>query len=185
MPHFFAHSKFFSYIYENTPLLQSYSSIAGHEETYLNPGFSTEMLLVLSYVLQQNNGIRQNAFLLDAVLCGAKQRFVLPTDSMAKSSHLTATECRNNRKCSGKGMTGGWSTPRPGRLTPKKETPYPFYRRLGGPHCRSGWVWKISPPPAFDLRTVHPVASRYTDYALPAHKISGPYRHSNPGPSST
>ena len=24
---------------------------------------------------------------------------------------------------------------------------------------------KISPPPGFDLRIVHPVASRYTDYA--------------------
>ena len=27
---------------------------------------------------------------------------------------------------------------------------------------------KISPPPRFDLRTVQPVASRYTDYAIPA-----------------
>jgi hypothetical protein len=27
---------------------------------------------------------------------------------------------------------------------------------------------KISPPPGFDPRTVQPVASRYTDYAIPA-----------------
>jgi hypothetical protein len=37
-----------SYIYECALLLQSYSSIAGHKETYTNPGFLTEMLLVLS-----------------------------------------------------------------------------------------------------------------------------------------
>jgi len=36
-------------------------------------------------------------------------------------------------------------------LFPEKET-----------HKRSGEVWKISPPPGFDPRTVNPVASRYT-----------------------
>jgi hypothetical protein len=29
-------------------------------------------------------------------------------------------------------------------------------------------VRKISPPPGFDPRTVQPVASRYTDWAIPA-----------------
>ena len=42
---------------------------------------------------------------------------------------------------------------------------YPLYRRLGGPQGRSGQVRKISPPLGFDLRTVQPVASHYTDYA--------------------
>jgi hypothetical protein len=28
---------------------------------------------------------------------------------------------------------GGWSTQRPGRFTPGKETRYPLYRRMGGP----------------------------------------------------
>jgi hypothetical protein len=51
---------------------------------------------------------------------------------------------------------------------PGKETRYPLYRRLGGPQGRSGWVLKISPQPGFDLRTVQPVESRYTDYAIPA-----------------
>jgi len=32
-----------------------------------------------------------------------------------------------------------------------------------GPQGRSGQVRKISPPPAFDPRTVHPVANRYTN----------------------
>jgi len=54
---------------------------------------------------------------------------------------------------------GGWSTPRPGRFTPGKETRYPFYRRLSGPQGRSGLVRKISPTPGFDSRTFQPVAS--------------------------
>ena len=58
---------------------------------------------------------------------------------------------------------GGWSTPRPGRFTPGKD-PVPI---VGGPQGRSGRVRKISPPPGFDPRTVQPVASRYTDYAIP------------------
>jgi hypothetical protein len=45
------------------------------------------------------------------------------------------------------------------------KTRYQLYRRLGGPQDRSGLVWKISPPPGFDTRTVQPVASRYTYYA--------------------
>jgi hypothetical protein len=40
---------------------------------------------------------------------------------------------------------------------------YTLYRRLGGPQGRSGWVWKVSPPPGLDPRIVHSVASRYTD----------------------
>jgi hypothetical protein len=69
---------------------------------------------------------------------------------------------------------GGWSTPRPGRFTPGKQTRYPLNRRLVGLQTRSGRVRKISPsPPGFAPRTVQPVASRYTDYAIPAHIPSG------------
>ena len=52
---------------------------------------------------------------------------------------------------------------------PPVKTRYPLYRRLGGHQGRSGWVRKISPPrpPGFDPRTVQPVASRYTDWAIP------------------
>jgi hypothetical protein len=63
---------------------------------------------------------------------------------------------------------GGWSTPRPGRFTPGKETRYQLYRRLGGPQGRSGRVLIISPPPGFDPRTVQLVASRYTYWAIGA-----------------
>ena len=54
----------------------------------------------------------------------------------------------------------------PAALPPGK-TRYPLYRRLGEPQDRSGRVRKMSPPTGFDLRTVQPVASRYTDWAIP------------------
>jgi len=56
----------------------------------------------------------------------------------------------------------------PAALPPGK-TRYTLYRRLGGLQGRSGRVRKISPPPGFDIRTVQPVTSRYTDCAIPAH----------------
>ena len=63
----------------------------------------------------------------------------------------------------------------PGALPPRK-TQYPLYRRLGGPHTRSGQVQKISPTSGFDPPTVQPVASRYTDWAIPAHlRFMKPY----------
>ena len=50
---------------------------------------------------------------------------------------------------------------------------YPLHKRpsthcIGdsvGPDGRSGRVRKISPPPGFDFRPVHPLSNRYTDYA--------------------
>jgi len=61
---------------------------------------------------------------------------------------------------------GGWSKPRPGRSLPPGKTRYPLYRRMCGPQGRFGQVLKISPPPGFDPRTVHPVACKlsYTYY---------------------
>ena len=64
---------------------------------------------------------------------------------------------------------GGWLTPHPGRYFTRKKTQYSLYRRLCGPQGRSGRVRKISSPPGFDPRTVLCVASRYNDYAIPAH----------------
>ena len=60
---------------------------------------------------------------------------------------------------------GDGSASRPGRSLPLGKTRYPLYRRLVGPQGRSGQVQKISSSPGFDLRTVQPVASRYTDWA--------------------
>ena len=58
---------------------------------------------------------------------------------------------------------GGWSTPRPGGLTPRKD-PVPIVQEAG---WAPGPVWtgaeNLAPPPGFDPRTVQSVASRYTD----------------------
>ena len=56
---------------------------------------------------------------------------------------------------------------------PPGQTRYPLYGRLRGPKGWSGQLRKISPTPGFDPRTVQPVASRYTDYALPTFFIEG------------
>jgi hypothetical protein len=53
---------------------------------------------------------------------------------------------------------GEGSASRPGRSLPPGKTRYPLYRRLSGPHCRSGQLRKISPSWGFDPRTVQPVA---------------------------
>ena len=60
---------------------------------------------------------------------------------------------------------------------PTGKAQYPLYRRMGGPQGRSGRVRKISPPPGFDPRTVQPVASRYTDWAIAAHPCRGYVRN--------
>jgi hypothetical protein len=54
-----------------------------------------------------------------------------------------------------------------GRFIPGKETRYTLYGKLGGFQGRSGQVPKTSPPPGFDPRAVQPVASRFTDRAIP------------------
>jgi hypothetical protein len=61
----------------------------------------------------------------------------------------------------------------PAALPPGKSPRYPFYRRLGGPQSWSGRYGEVniffpyrdsnSPPPI-----VQPLASRYTDWAIPA-----------------
>ena len=56
----------------------------------------------------------------------------------------------------------GWSTPRPGRFSPRKVTRYPLYRRLGGPHDQSGRVLDISPPTR-NLFKQSPRQVRYID----------------------
>jgi hypothetical protein len=62
----------------------------------------------------------------------------------------------------------------PAALPPGKRPRYPFYRRLGGPQSRSGRYGevKIFYPTGLELPlplVVQPVASRYTDWAIPAH----------------
>jgi len=49
---------------------------------------------------------------------------------------------------------------------PPGKTPYPLYRRLSGPQGLDGCGKSGPPPPGFDLRTVKPVASPYTDWDI-------------------
>ena len=66
---------------------------------------------------------------------------------------------------------GARSTPRPGRLTPWERDPVHIVQEV---LLSPGPVWtgaeNLPPPqPGFEPRTVQPVASRYTDWAIPAH----------------
>jgi hypothetical protein len=61
-----------------------------------------------------------------------------------------------------------WSTSRPDRFTPRMELQYPLNRRLGGPHGRSGRFWRRENLLSLPEFEVQPVASRYTDWVIPA-----------------
>jgi len=52
----------------------------------------------------------------------------------------------------------GWSTPRPGRFTPGKDSRCQSYRKLGGAQGRSGRMRKISLLLEFDVWTSQPVS---------------------------
>ena len=65
-------------------------------------------------------------------------------------------------------LDGGGSQRHSPTALPPVKTRYPLYRSLGGPQGRSGRMRKISPTPGFDPRAIQPVASRYTDCAIPA-----------------
>ena len=64
---------------------------------------------------------------------------------------------------------GGWSTPRPGRLTSEKD-PVPIVQ--SGPQCRSGRMREISPPTGIRSPARSALASRYTDWAIAAHFVA-------------
>ena len=66
----------------------------------------------------------------------------------------------------------------PAALLHRKD-PVLIYRRLGRPQRRSGRLQKISPPPGFDPRTVQPVTSRYTDWAIAAPYLSDKFYSSS------
>jgi hypothetical protein len=53
-------------------------------------------------------------------------------------------------------------------FTLAKETQHSLYRGLGGSRGRFGTARKTSPPPGFEPRTAQYVATRYTEYAMPA-----------------
>jgi hypothetical protein len=89
------------------------------------------------------------------------QQVTKPQTEVEYSSTLSLTSVED-------GVSGQLHGP---AVLPPGNAQYPLYRRLGGPQGRSGRLWKISPPPGYDPLTVQPVASRYTDYAIPDHKL--------------
>ena len=67
-------------------------------------------------------------------------------------------------------MEGGWSTHAPAALPSGKRTGTQCIGGGVGPRAGlDGWG-KSRPPLGFNPRTVQPVASRYTDYAILAHR---------------
>jgi hypothetical protein len=64
---------------------------------------------------------------------------------------------------------GGWSTPRPGRFKPEKDTRYSLYTRLGGPQHRSGRMWENLASTGIRFPAIQSLAIRYTDWAAVAH----------------
>jgi hypothetical protein len=63
---------------------------------------------------------------------------------------------------------GGWPMSCRSHFTPWEETRYPFVGGWVGPRARQDRCGK-SPPLGFNPRTVQPVASCYTNWAIPAH----------------
>ena len=65
---------------------------------------------------------------------------------------------------------GEESASHPGRSLPREKDPVPIVQEAG---WAPGPMWtgaeNLAPPPGFDTRTVQPVASRYTGWAIPAH----------------
>jgi hypothetical protein len=66
-------------------------------------------------------------------------------------------------------------------LPPGKDNRYHYYRRLSGSTGRLDGNKQTLPSPGLDSGTARPVASRYTDYAIPAHKefVGGLKNYSN------
>jgi len=60
---------------------------------------------------------------------------------------------------------GEWSAARLGRTLPPGKIWYPFYRRLGGPQGQCGRADNLVPT-GIRSRTVQPIVSRYTDWAI-------------------
>jgi hypothetical protein len=79
---------------------------------------------------------------------------------------------------------GGWSTPRPGRFTPGKQTRYAL-PEAGWTSGWSGQVRKIFPLPGFDPRTVQPPIHTYNYTPMCPVEIQPPARRTPIGRGMT
>ena len=67
---------------------------------------------------------------------------------------------------------GAWSTPLPSCFTPGKDPVRAVQEAAWAPRPVWTGAESLTPPLVFDPRTVQPVASRYTDWAIPDHVLS-------------
>ena len=71
-------------------------------------------------------------------------------------------------------MGDGWWTPPPSRFTPGKNPRYQLCSKLGGPQGRYGHDCRrhsLLPPLGFEPRTAQTIASRCTEYGVPAPNL--------------
>jgi len=62
--------------------------------------------------------------------------------------------------------------PSPSRFIPGERNPVPIVQKVGWDSGQFEQAWKILSPLVFEPRTVQPVASHYTAYAIPATYIA-------------
>jgi hypothetical protein len=63
---------------------------------------------------------------------------------------------------------GGWSAPRPGRFKPRERPGAHFMAGWMGPRVGLEGCGKSTSPQRLDPWTLQPIASRYTNRAIPA-----------------
>jgi len=140
-----------------TPLVPSAATSQPHDS---NPAY-TKMTVPMS--LPPSN-LMKIIFINFTFLCKGKVYPRIghegPEGELRYSSALSLTSALD---------VGGWSTPRPGRFTPGKDS-VPIVQEAGWP---PELVWtgagNLASPLGFDPWTVQPVASRYTDLGFPTH----------------
>jgi hypothetical protein len=137
--------------------------------------------------LQTQSGRRSSKWVLNFVLSQYETWvstiiiiIIIISSSLSSSSSLKVTFSLEQATKVQRGSRGiallsaldvmGGERQAPAGLPPGK-TRYPLHGRLGGSQSWSGRVWRISPPPIFDPRTVQPAASSYTDWAIQARII--------------
>jgi len=69
-------------------------------------------------------------------------------------------------------VVGGWSTPRPGRFTPGKDPVSIAQESRWAPEPVRTGAENLATTTEFDLRTIQPVASHYTYWAIPVRLLT-------------
>ena len=145
---------------------------SGIQMKHRNTGWTS-----LFHYLTTLSSVRQN-ITQNWTECSSKTLKKAHINTHALSQHSLAEVKLNHRRSKSIttllniGARYGWVVnAMPRTFHPGKNTRYPLDWRLGGPQGRSEGVRKTLPPPGFHPRTVQPVASRYTHWAIPDSNI--------------